>query len=91
MFVGNEDIEDDDDSSFLPILPDDNDEVDPAVLEKTIPVVALRNTVLFPGVVLPISVGRDKSLRAIKEADKGSKWIAIFSTTGQRRSPSDPS
>lgn len=44
-----------------------------------IPVLPLRNTVLFPGIVLPITIGRDKSINSIKKANKGEKWIAVVS------------
>lgn len=46
---------------------------------KELPLIALRNTVLFPGVVIPITVGRDKSMRAVKEAHKHSNLIGILS------------
>lgn len=65
---------------FLPIIPinegaqDDNSEVEmPAV----IPVLPLRNTVLFPGVVIPITVGRDKSIKAVTEAYKTDKLVGV--------------
>ncbi|WP_236975586.1 endopeptidase La [Membranihabitans maritimus] len=44
-----------------------------------LPIVALRNTVLFPGVVIPITVGRDKSMRAVKEAYDKSQLIGVLS------------
>ncbi|MBK8621405.1 MAG: endopeptidase La [Saprospiraceae bacterium] len=43
-----------------------------------LPVLALKNTVLFPGVVIPITVGRDKSIRALQKAEKGDKFIAVL-------------
>ena len=65
---------------FLPIIPineggqEDNSEVEmPAV----IPVLPLRNTVLFPGVVIPITVGRDKSIKAVTEAYKTDKLVGV--------------
>ncbi|MGL4805974.1 MAG: endopeptidase La, partial [Bacteroidales bacterium] len=51
----------------------DNIEID----EKNIPILALRNMVMFPTVALPVSVGRDKSLRLIKEAYKKKKLIGV--------------
>jgi len=66
---------------FLPLISveeeDDtqNDEVFPEVL----PVLALKNTVLFPGIVIPITVGRDKSIRAINYAYENGKTIAVLS------------
>ncbi len=52
-----------------------NDEVFPEIL----PILALKNTVLFPGIVIPITVGRDKSIRAINKAYESNKTIAVLS------------
>ncbi len=46
---------------------------------KHLPVLALRNTVLFPGVVIPITIGRKKSIKAVKKAFNSDKLIAVFS------------
>jgi ATP-dependent Lon protease len=68
------------DMDFLPIIPlneggqDDGPEL---VIPDTIPLLPLRNTVLFPGVVLPITVGRDKSIKAVTDAYKGDKLIGV--------------
>ncbi|MFM7645247.1 MAG: endopeptidase La [Sphingomonadales bacterium] len=65
---------------FLPIIPlnegaqDDGQEI---VVPDTIALLPLRNTVLFPGVVLPITVGRDKSIRAVMDAYKADKLIGV--------------
>ena len=71
----------DDDNEFLPIIPlnesEDDSERD-TVFPSTIPVLPLRNTVLFPGVVLPITVGRDKSIKAVQDAYKADKLIAVL-------------
>lgn len=71
----------DEDADFLPIIPiNENDEQDKnLVVPDTLPLLPLRNTVLFPGVVLPITVGRDKSIRAVNEAYKGDKLIGVLS------------
>jgi ATP-dependent Lon protease len=45
------------------------------------PVLALKNTVLFPGVVIPITVGRDKSIKALQKADKGDKFLGVITQT----------
>jgi ATP-dependent Lon protease len=51
---------------------------------KQLPVLPLRNTVLFPGVVFPITVGRDKSIKLINKAYKGNRTIAVFSQKDEK-------
>ncbi len=46
---------------------------------ETLPLLALKNTVLFPGVIIPITVGRDKSIKAINKAYKGDRFIGVLS------------
>ncbi|MGA1330337.1 MAG: LON peptidase substrate-binding domain-containing protein, partial [Bacteroidia bacterium] len=70
-----------DDSEFIPIMSF-NEEEDPSLDEayqKPVPILPLRNTVLFPGVVIPITVGRDKSIRLIREANNKTKTIGVMS------------
>jgi len=65
---------------FMPIVPlgeDELDEQEKGKLPTEIPIIALRNTVLFPNVVLPITVAREKSVKAIAEAQKAGKWIGV--------------
>ena len=69
------------DVEFLPIVPLGEAEMqdeDIKKLPKELPVIALRNTVLFPNVVLPITVARDKSLQAIELAQKGDGLIGVL-------------
>jgi ATP-dependent Lon protease len=47
-------------------------------LPKVLPILPLRNNVLFPGVVIPISVGREKSIKAVKKAYKDNKYIGVI-------------
>jgi ATP-dependent Lon protease len=66
---------------FMPIIPlneDDNGDADTQVIAEELPLLPLRNTVLFPGVVLPITVGRDKSIRAVTDAYKADKLIGVI-------------
>lgn len=72
----------DDENDFLPIITDDElDEKEKIELKDEVPVLALRNSVIFPGVIMPITVGRDTSLRALKQANKTDKLIAVFTQT----------
>ncbi|MGB5378756.1 endopeptidase La [Muriicola sp.] len=65
-------------SELIPLLtPEDEEEMRKEVLPETLPILPLRNTVLFPGVVIPITAGRDKSINLIKYANKGSKTIGV--------------
>lgn len=69
-----------DDMDFIPMIPlndSDAETGDGADIPAEIPVIPLRNTVLFPGVVLPITVGRDKSIKAVNEAYKADKLIGV--------------
>ena len=68
----------DDEVEFLPILPDDDDlQSKQADIPEELPLLPLRNTILFPGVVLPITISRDKSILAVKEAYKKDKLICV--------------
>ena len=70
-----------DEVDFMPIIPlNENDESGEEVaIPAELPLLPLRNTVLFPGVVIPITVGRDKSIKAISDAYKGDKLVAVLS------------
>lgn len=70
----------DDDAEFIPLLsPDDEEQINAEDTPEELPILPLRNTVLFPGVVIPITVGRDKSIKLIKEAYKGNKTLGVVS------------
>lgn len=60
------------------IAPDEDDSVEGEDLPDELPILAVRNTVLFPGVLIPITVGRQKSIRVVKQAYKGDKIIGIL-------------
>jgi ATP-dependent Lon protease len=69
-----------DEMDFLPIIPlNESDQEDGSDIEipDQIALLPLRNTVLFPGVVLPITVGRDKSIKAVNDAYKTDKLIGV--------------
>ncbi|HUS87593.1 MAG TPA: endopeptidase La [Bacteroidales bacterium] len=66
----------DEEGEIIPIIADANDfELDDGQMPDSLPVLPLRNNVLFPGVVLPISIGRPKSIRLIRDAYKGNKVV----------------
>src|SRR5688572_8412456 len=70
-----------DEMDFLPIIPlneNESDSTDNIDIPSEIALLPLRNTVLFPGVVLPITVGRDKSIKAVTEAYKVSKLVGVI-------------
>lgn len=67
------------DAEFIPILSEDEDETnDNLEIPDSLPILPLRNTVLFPGIVLPITVGREKSIKLIREAYKKNKLIGTI-------------
>ena len=63
------------DATFFPIISDEEDAKNNEEFNEVLPVLPLRNTILFPGVVIPITVGRNKSLKLVREAYKGNKII----------------
>ena len=66
------------DTEFFPLLSQqDEDEMRNEDIPEILAILPLRNTVLFPGVVIPITVGRDKSIKLVKEAYKGEKTIGV--------------
>jgi ATP-dependent Lon protease len=80
MFEFNQmsDMFSDDQVEMIPILSiDEDDSTKTENLPKLLPLLPLRNNVLFPGVVIPISVGREKSIKAVKNAYKNSKYIGV--------------
>lgn len=79
----------DDESDYIPILADgDDSELANMEVPDILPVLPLRNTVMFPGVVLPITVGRQKSLQLIQEVYRGNRLIgAIAQKDGNIEDP----
>jgi ATP-dependent Lon protease len=70
------------DTEFIPLLSlEEEDSMNAEMIPEELPILPLRNTVLFPGVVIPITVGRDKSISLIKDAYKGDKIIGVVSQT----------
>lgn len=70
----------DSDADLIPLMtPEDEEEMNNEVLPDDLAILPLRNTVLFPGVVIPITAGRDKSIKLINDANKKGKVIGVVS------------
>ena len=68
----------DEDAEFIPLIPQQDDFImNTEDVPDELAILPLRNTVLFPGVMIPITVGRDKSTKLINDAKKGSKLIGV--------------
>jgi ATP-dependent Lon protease len=68
----------DENSELIPLMtPEDEELINNESLPKSLPILPLRNTVLFPGVVIPITAGRDTSIKLIDDANKGGKVIGV--------------
>lgn len=72
------------DAEFIPLITSEEEEsMNKEEFPEDLAILPLRNNVLFPGVVIPITVGRDKSIKLIQEANKGSKIIGVVSQKNQ--------
>lgn len=79
--LDNMSLEDfDSDADMIPLLsPEDEEEMFNETLPESIPILPLRNMVLFPGVVIPITAGRDKSIKLINDVNASGKVIGVVS------------
>jgi len=72
------------DAEFIPLITSKEEEsMNKQEFKDELPILSLRNNVLFPGVVIPITVGRDKSIKLIQDANKGDKIIGVVSQIDQ--------
>ena len=79
QYLADQEVED---HEYIPLItPEDEEQMDNEHTPEVLPLLPLRNTVLFPGVVIPITVGRDKSIRLVQEANKGNKVIGVVTQT----------
>ena len=70
----------DEDSELIPLMTSDDEEaISKELLPKSLPILPLKNTVMFPGVVIPITATRDKSIKLIKDSNTNSKLIGVVS------------
>ena len=68
----------DSEAELIPLMtPEDEEEMNNEELPADLPILPLRNTVLFPGVVIPITAGRDKSIKLINDANAAGKIIGV--------------
>ncbi|MGO3707128.1 MAG: endopeptidase La [Mesonia hippocampi] len=66
------------DAEFIPLMTsEDEEKINNEELPEVLPILPLKNTVLFPGVVIPITAGRDKSIKLLNDANKGNKTIGV--------------
>ena len=72
------------DAEFIPLITAEEEEnMNKEKFPTDLPILPLRNNVLFPGVVIPITVGRDKSIKLIQDANRGNKIIGVVSQKNQ--------
>ncbi|MEY4875691.1 MAG: hypothetical protein RL708_840 [Bacteroidota bacterium] len=72
-------VESDEALDFMPMIPMvEDDDTAKNDFASELPIMPLKNTVLYPGVVIPITVGRDKSIAALQEANKTNKLLAVL-------------
>ncbi|MEC8458480.1 MAG: endopeptidase La [Bacteroidota bacterium] len=77
-------------TEFIPLMTSDDEvEINNTELPEELPILPLRNTVIFPGVVAPITVGRDKSLRLIRDINDEPKYVGMITQKdGDTENPS---
>ena len=74
------------DSELIPLMtPEDEEIINKESVPESLPILPLRNTVLFPGVVIPITAGRDQSIQLIKDANKGDKIIGVVAQRNEEK------
>lgn len=72
------------DAEFIPLItPEEEDKMQNADYPSDVPILPLRNNVLFPGVVIPITVGRDKSIKLVQHANDKDKIVGVVSQKNQ--------
>ena len=80
----------DEDSELIPLMTSDDEEaISKESLPDSLPILPLKNTVMFPGVVIPITASRDKSIKLIKDSNVNDKLIGVVSQIDSKvQSPS---
>jgi ATP-dependent Lon protease len=78
-------------NEFLPLFSKkEEDEINKSNLPNELPILAIKNTVLFPGVVMPITIGRDKSIQLVKDVMKGDKIIGVMAQKDPKNEEPQP-
>ena len=77
--------EDDSGELIQLIAPDEDDNKSTDPLPDKLPILPIRNTVLFPGVVIPITVGRQKSIRLVKNSYRGDRIIGVVAQKNNKQ------
>ena len=78
-------------NEFLPLFSKkEEDEINKSNLPNELPILAIKNTVLFPGVVMPITIGRDKSIQLVKDVMKGDKIIGVMAQKDPKNEEPEP-
>ncbi len=86
LFMSDTDL---DSIEMIPLGSPDDDDVEYEVPEH-LPILPVRNTVLFPGMVVPVTVGRQKSVRLVKKAYKGNRIIGVVAQNSQQKDEPTP-
>jgi ATP-dependent Lon protease len=69
----------DDETELIPLLsPEEEDQITAEKLPEVLPILPIKNSVLFPGVVLPITISRNKSIQAVRDAYKKDKILGVI-------------
>ena len=69
----------DEETEMFPLMSnEDEEQINQEETPTILPILPLRNTVLFPGVIIPITIGRDRSIRLIKDTYKGNRTIGVL-------------
>jgi ATP-dependent Lon protease len=79
------DFDEDDALDMIPLLPNEDEDMSQDLIPDELPILPVKNTVLFPGVVIPITVSRQKSTRLIKKAYRGNRLIGVIAQTNDNR------
>lgn len=83
MNIDIQQLHSEDEPEFMPLfsLDEDDEPKSDEQYPEILPILALKNTILFPRIVIPITIGREKSIAAIQNAYEGNRWIAVLSQT----------